>query len=309
MVELSSWFHRYNAWSFTRHRLWNSCRRAYYYRYIGSALKRSDDVDIDELKRLKKLSPRMTLKGHLVHEIIENQIVRWAAGQYMSENEAVDRYIEGIEEYQNRAAETLTEYYNGMPVEANFFNGIRTNGIDHLKTFFNVIWPQVEGYKYLRHEKFDGFNVGEVKVVVKVDYVCKSEDDMIIILDWKTGAHREEFESDVQLATYVIWAMHKYNKEPVKIRSEIVHLNTAKRYPYEFSIDELDEIKWKIKVDYREMNRTYEIDDFQAEPMKIKCLTCQFASVCSANINENLTIEYDSKNGGHLSQKKIEDYW
>ena len=45
---LEDWYHRYNGWSFSKHRLWNLCKRAYYYRYIGTALKESKDLDTTE---------------------------------------------------------------------------------------------------------------------------------------------------------------------------------------------------------------------------------------------------------------------
>ncbi|GIK37990.1 MAG: hypothetical protein BroJett011_18230 [Chloroflexota bacterium] len=39
MVQLEDWFYKYNAWSFTKHRLWKECQRGYYCKYIGAALR------------------------------------------------------------------------------------------------------------------------------------------------------------------------------------------------------------------------------------------------------------------------------
>jgi len=265
-------------------------------------------LDIGLLKKLKKLSPRNVLKGKLVHEIVENQIERHNVGQEMNEDEAIKQYSLWVKQYQKKAKETLSEFFNGESLDNDFFNTIRIDGIDHIQTFFNVIWPQVKEFQYLRHEKFDRFHMGEVNVVVKVDYVCKSEDDTIILLDWKTGAYREDLKYDIQLATYVIWAMRNYKTQPKKIKSELVYLNTGNIYPYDFSIDKLDEIKWKIKVNYREMNRTYEIDNFQPNPTKEKCHSCQFASVCPKRFNSKFTMDHNSKVDGSPTQKRIDHF-
>jgi len=70
MANLEDWFFKYNAWSFSKHRLWNLCKRAFYYRYIGTALKKSSDLDIFKLKRLKDLNSKYVLQGSLIHEAI-----------------------------------------------------------------------------------------------------------------------------------------------------------------------------------------------------------------------------------------------
>jgi hypothetical protein len=74
MPTLENWFFRYNAWSYSKHRLFDLCKRSYYYRYIGTALKESKDFDIYKLKRLKDLNSKYALEGLLIHGMIENQI-------------------------------------------------------------------------------------------------------------------------------------------------------------------------------------------------------------------------------------------
>jgi len=191
----------------------------------------------------------------------------------------------------------------------NFFDTIRVDGLDQIGTFFDVIWPQLEEQQYLRHEKFDKFTVDDVKAIVKVDYVSKTKDDKIVITDWKTGADREEYESDLQIGAYVLWAIQQYNKRPEDIKSELVYLATGTIRPHEFSIEEIDKIKRKITLDYKEMNEKYEIDYFQADPKSYKCLSCQFASVCPDRIDSESTVECESKIDIHLSQKRIDFFY
>lgn len=56
MVKLQNWFHKYNAWSYTKHRLWGECQRAYYFNYVGAALEGPTEVDVVKIKQLKNCS-------------------------------------------------------------------------------------------------------------------------------------------------------------------------------------------------------------------------------------------------------------
>lgn len=134
--------------------------------------------------------------------------------------------------------------------------------------------------EYLRHEKFDRFKIGDVAAIVKVDYVCKTKEGKIVLCDWKTGIDNVEYESDLQIGAYALWAMESYKKEPEDIRSELIYLTSGAMRTYEFSMDELNKIKGMIVADFGEMNKIYDINYFQPDPEPKKCLSCQFATVC-----------------------------
>ena len=294
MTELEDWFYRYNAWSFSKHRLWNLCKRAYYYRYIGVALKESKEINIQKLKKLKNLTSKFALQGKLIHEIIENQIGQYYLGRKMSENSAKTQYTQRIEQYRKTAKETLTEYFNGDPIDDSFFDNIRANGVDQISMFFGVIWPQFEDLDYLRHEKFDRFKIDDIEIIVKVDYISKTKEGIIVVSDWKTGSDNEEYENDLQVGSYVLWAMEKYEKEPGEIKSELIYLTTGMMRSYEFSIKDLEEIKRKIVKDFEDMNRMTKIEYFRPDPNPKKCLSCQFATICPSSMHL-LAIEYNGR--------------
>ena len=279
-VELEDWFYRYNVWSYTKHRLWGICKRAYYYRYIGPALKSAENLNTQKLKRLKMLNSRFALQGILLHEVIENKIGQNHLGREMSESIAKAQYIQRVEQYRRVAKETLTEYFNGEPMNEAFFGSIRANGLDQISMFFGVIWPQLKDLEYLRHEKLDRFKVGDVEAIVKADYVSKTKDDIIVVSDWKTGANDEKYESELQIGVYVLWAMQYYEKEPEEVRSELVYLRTGIMQSYEFSRGQLEGIKGKVVDDFKDINRTFDIEYFNPDPSPEKCLSCQFATVC-----------------------------
>lgn len=281
MTKLQGWFYRYNAWSFTKHRLWGQCKRAYYYRYIGTALQRSTDFSIARLKQLKDLDSKLFLQGKLVHELLESQIGQLHTTGDFSEGAASAQYVQQVEHYRRNAKKLLVEYYNGQMVNERFFDRIRGDGLDQLSMFFGVIWPQLADLEYLRHEKFDRFKASDrVQAIVKVDHVSRTKNGQVVISDWKTGIDNPKYESDLQIGAYVLWAMQYYDLQPQQIKSELIYLTTGRVRPYQFSLDDLTKIEKSIVSDFEEMNKSYEIDYFDPYPDARNCLSCRFATVC-----------------------------
>lgn len=286
MVELEDWYYKYLNWSFTRHRLWESCKRAYYYRYIGTALKKPDNLDVTKLKRLKNLNPKFMLQGKLIHGVLENQIGQHYLGRGLNEEGAKAQYVQLLEQYRNTARDVITELFNGEPTDNQFFDNCRANGIDQLSMFFGVIWPQLKDLKYEKHEKFDTFRVDDVKVTVKVDFVSRTKDGKIVVSDWKTGSDKEEYESDLQIGAYVIWAMNEYEVPIDDIRAELIYLRTGTMRPRKMSPEVLEDIKKLVVDEFAEMNESLEIESFPANPSHRKCMSCQFATICPESILE-----------------------
>jgi CRISPR/Cas system-associated exonuclease Cas4 (RecB family) len=240
----------------------------------------SPNFDIYKLKRLKDVNSKYVLQGSLIHEAIENQIAQYHLGRDFNEAGTKAQFSNRLDQFRKTASDTILEYFNGMPIDNEFFNYILEDGKEKIKMFFEVIWPQIKDLEYLKHEDFDKFKIGDVEVVVKVDYVSKTKTGLIVLTDWKTGADNEEYESDLQIGTYVLWAMHYFQKNASDIRSELAYLKTGKMRPYAFGEHELDEIKNKILEDFQNMNHSYEIEDYPADPKPKKCISCQFGSIC-----------------------------
>ena len=75
------------------------------------------------------------------------------------------------------------------------------NGKTCLQTFFGK-WPEYTTRECLRHETFDHFSIGDVGVIVKVDFVGKMPDGTLLLSDWKTGRDDDEYESELQMAAW-----------------------------------------------------------------------------------------------------------
>lgn len=280
MVKLQSWFHKYNAWSYTKHRLWGECKRAYYFSYIGTALDRPAEIDVVRLKNLKKLDGRFVVQGKIIHEIVEKHIREYHKTGVIDEICVQDEYIQQIESYRKNAQNNVVEYFNGAPINQTFFDRARENGLDQLSLFWGLVWPQITDYQYLKHEEFDNFFFDNVKAIVKIDYVCKTGDNRILIYDWKTGSDNEEYENDLQISAYAFWAQQYYHLAPDQIECNLVYLTSGVIKPFQFTDEHFNNLKQLIKSDFDEMNHDYEQESFPPNPSPKHCVSCQFATVC-----------------------------
>ena len=281
--EFESWFHEYNSWSFTKHKIWSRCRRAYYYSYIKIGLKELSQSDKQMFRDLKDLKPKAALQGMLIHKVIENQIELHRSGQAMSEQAAAQEYSELIDQYRINPERTITEFHNHQPVDESFFDGILAGGKSLIETFFKLVWPKLEPCEYIAHEKLNNFQIDGTSVSIKLDYLSRAPDGCLVLSDWKTGRGDGRYESEVQIGSYVLWAIDRFKIKPEEVRSRLVYLKDGSMKEYAFSAESLEEIKATIQENFEEMNRTAEIDYFYPDPHPSRCMSCQFSTVCGSS--------------------------
>ncbi len=280
MVTLETRFFEINSWSFTKHRIWNQCRRQYYYQYIAPYLKAPAPVDINKILLLKEYDSRFVLEGQLIHDILNDQIKLHCDKKPLDPNGAIEFYLKKIALNKMMAGEIFTEYRNGSPIDPFFFKKIEDDGKECLNMFFEKIWPEYKSRECLRHEEYDKFKIKNFEVTVKVDFISKLQNDTIVLTDWKTGADKPEYEAELQMASYVIWAMQHYRRGADEIMSELVFLNSGERKPFPFFEERLLEVQELIENDFKNMNASYELDDFPPRPHLRECISCKFGKFC-----------------------------
>jgi CRISPR/Cas system-associated exonuclease Cas4 (RecB family) len=280
MVVLDKFFFDSNSWSFTRHRIWKRCKRQYYYEYIAQYVKSQALIDSNKIRLLKVLNSKFVLQGQIIHYILNKQIKLHCEGKLMDPAGALNAYSRKVALFKNMADEMLIEYQNGELVDPQFFSKIDESGKVCLHMFFENKWPNYHDRECLRHEEFDHFRIGNIEVMIKVDFVNRMPNGTIVLTDWKTGKDDNEYETELQMAAYVIWAMQYYQKSPDEIMSELVFLKTGETKPYPFYEERLREVQEMITTDFEAMNTTYEYEDFPARPVLQVCLSCRFARVC-----------------------------
>jgi hypothetical protein len=279
MPELDPFFFKINSWSFTKHRVWNRCQRQYYFEYIAPYVKSAPIVDPEKIRWLKNFTSKFVVQGQLIHDIIDKQIQLHCENKPMDLAEAMSAFSKKVSLYKNIGGETFTEYHNGEKITDSFFAAIEENGKTCLQTFFGK-WPGYHGRECLRHEEFDHFHIGDVEVTVKVDFIGKQPDGTLILTDWKTGRDDDEYETELQMAVYVLWANEYYRKSVNEISTELVFLKTGAMKPYAFYDEQLREVQEMILQEFTAMNASYEYGNFLTRPSQRECLSCRFAEVC-----------------------------
>ncbi|HNX17512.1 MAG TPA: PD-(D/E)XK nuclease family protein [Methanoregula sp.] len=277
-----NWIHFFiktNNWSFTRHRVWNRCQRQYYYDYIAPYVKSGAVVDPEKIRWLKNFTSKFVVQGQLIHEIIDQQIQLFCDNKQVDPEGALSAFRKKVSLYKNIGGETFAEYHNGGEIPDSFYTYIEENGKTCLETFFGK-WPDYRNRECLRHEQYDHFSIGDVGVTVKVDFVGKMPDGTLVLSDWKTGRDDDEYETELQMAAYVLWAQEYYRKTADEIKTELVFLKTGAIKPYAFYEEQLRDMQEMIRREHATMNTSYEYGDFPARPSARECLSCKFASVC-----------------------------
>jgi len=280
MVELEKRFFDYNFWSFTKHRTWARCPRQYYFEYIAPYLKPPAPIDVNKIRVLKEYNSRFVLQGQLIHDIINNQITIHCDKEPMDPTGSYSYYSRRIAQNKMMAGEIFTEYRHGDRIDLEFFTLIEESGKICLHNFFENIWPEYKDRECLRHEEFDKFKIGDVDITVKVDFVSRKKDGTIVLTDWKTGADSDDYETELQMSTYVLWALQYYLKSLKEIESELIFLKNGEKKQYSISEQWLNEVREIIKSEFNEMNASYEYEDFPPIPFPRECLSCRYARVC-----------------------------
>jgi CRISPR/Cas system-associated exonuclease Cas4 (RecB family) len=284
VAQLQDWFHKYNGYSFSRHRQYNLCKRTFYYRYIARYLVDPGTLSVPRLKRLGELNSRYMLQGKLVHDIIEKEIKSLHRGDGMDPVRAKEALVRQVDSHFNLASEVLTEYHNGQSVDEEFFETAREKGQDHLDVFFNDLWPPVAKRDYLEHEEFEEFHLPDVRVILKTDYVSQVGEN-VVVTDWKTGDPEKDTDHDFQVAIYLLWAMDKYGKPFENVRGELAYLSEGYIKPLTFDQEQLESYGERIVRGFEEMNASYEADAFPPDPRPGKCISCQFATICEDSMH------------------------
>ncbi len=297
MAQLQDWFHKYNGYSFTRHRLYKLCKRAFYNRYIARYLVEPGEISVPKLKRLGGLESRYMLAGKLVHDIIEKQIKTLTVGGEMDPEGARNELYRKVDATRELAGELLTEHYNGLELDPEFFERSKEKGRTCLNSFYNEIWPPVVKRDYLEHEEFESFDLMDVRVVLKTDYVSSQPGGLVVVTDWKTGSPESDVDYKFQVAIYLLWAMDKYERPFEQVRGELAYLSEGYILPVSFNAEQLESYGEMIVDGFNEMNRDYDIGCFETAPSPGKCISCQFAEVCEESQHMQY-LEHRYEDGG-----------
>lgn len=105
-----AWKGRY-GWSVSSDKLWQTCRRAFYYRYVASWQSTTEASVRNRLYQMKNLTPLAALEGRLVHDSVENLIQQHRLGRPLKAAPAQEQYAELVHRFKQMAREVIAEAY------------------------------------------------------------------------------------------------------------------------------------------------------------------------------------------------------
>ena len=278
---MNTYWRKIFGWSKTRQSLWNECKLAYYYQYIGKWEGMPGDPERERLQKLSKLKKYIFWKGELIHKVIRNQIDRVRHNESLLEAGAKKYFVQEIEEVRQNPGTTIAEVVNGLSIHDVRFEEAKSDGLKQLDNFFTIIWPLYGERKLLECERLNSFQVNGTKVWAQVDLVTQTDEGKIIITDWKTGDERWiDEEKDEQMGVYILWAADYYGMPFDNIFAEFVFLRTAESKPIDRNEEQLENLKETILVRAQEMLSVQNEADFPPHPEERKCRECNFATIC-----------------------------
>src|SRR2546428_5314093 len=270
-----AWKGRY-GWSVSSEKLWQVCRRAFFYRYVASSQSVTEATVRNKLYQMKDLTPLAALEGRLVHDSVENLVQQHRLGRPLKAAPAQEQYSQLVDQYKRTARETITEAYSGLAIQSKYFEVIREDGRKQIANFVNIFWPNLADLEYLMHEEFENFVVEGIKVNVKVDYVTRSPSGKIVVTDWKTGEERRK-ENELQIAVYGMWAASKYDVPVDRVMLELAYLRKGDSHPVKLDEPAITFAQEAILAGAADVLAADSMDDFPTNPALDRCSACPFA--------------------------------
>lgn len=278
---MNTYWRKIFGWSKTRQTLWDECKLAYYYQYIGKWEGYRGDPKRERLQRLSRLKKFIFWKGELIHEVIRNQVSLHSQNRPLLEDGAKKYFVQQVEGAKRDPKSIITEAVNGLTISDDRFEAARSDGLKQLDNFFSLIWPQYGERKLLEYERLNSFQVGGTKVWAQVDLVTQTDGEKIVITDWKTGDEQWiDTDTDEQMGVYILWATDRFGVPLTQVSAEFVFLRTSESKPIVRTREQLDGLKETISIHAQEMLAVRTEADLPPDPAEPRCLECNFATVC-----------------------------
>ena len=290
------------SWSVSRDRLFNECRRAYYYNYYaswGGWDKKSDEFTRKAyiLKNIRNIDAWI---GDIVHQIIKWIISSKLYGNVITLDDARKKSKQMLmrtweqsrsQEWKKNIKNNLNlfeHYYNCEPERVVLMEKMQ-KVVNSLRNFYNSglmeFFLKLPKENFLTIDELDSFLFKGTKVFAVPDFAVREE--QYIIYDWKTG---KPYDKDVfQLSFYKMYAESKWKASPENIKLIPVYLGSEEVSLTPVSAVPLEEIKTYIVNSIKDMKSVlYDIENNLANielcaktENAWTCKRCKFQEICS----------------------------
>ena len=304
------------TWSISRASLFQSCQRAYYYKYYGywGGWKADADDKAKLLHILRNVKPMILWAGTIVHDTIKDALLKYAATGTVPTLPALQEHatqllrsgwLETInKEWATRPSKktNLFELYYGdgenygecrkLPREQT--DAIRERVMSALDAFMHtpvlkdILATPCNQWQPIDENLF--FMLDDIKVWACPDFAYADSDSILHIIDWKTGKEHPA-QLRLQLACYALYAINILHYPIERIAIHGVFLNDGGRrsdYPIDQAL--IDGVANQIKVSFNAMKgklkdaekNLADEENFPCNPSEFTCSSCPFLRACPA---------------------------
>ncbi len=297
------------SWSANRSSVFQECKRKYYLQYYGfwGGWNRSSDEQTRQIYVLKKLQNRYMWVGIAVHETVEHILKHLRGGRVLSRENVVEDMLNNMREQFRESREGkykidpknttgLTEHEYGVDLPDSEWETIRNRGKQCVNNFYNLDlfrelqssppeeWLAIEGDLNARDNTVDSFNIGNLKIWLKLDFAYRNG-DRVHIVDWKTGHSDPDFR---QLYCYGYYAWKEWGFQPEQVDLKMVNLLEPDITAESLSMDKLEQLEREIQEDVVSMKdllvnpeeNTARMEDFPKVDDLSTCRRCRFRKIC-----------------------------
>lgn len=301
------------VWSFSRMRMFDSCRRRYYYHHYLKWDGWNSDATPEQQQayRLSKIKSLEILSGDLVHQGIEDVLRRFRNNNVvMSPAESLQtarlRWNKALNDSFCRLYERDPKSHTCLLEDYYKYDGLQEKAFrcwarleSCLQNFHaSRTWEELRGSRPRHWLAMDGdmFKpaiIDGIPLHARPDlgYAVTKEGGVkhrCWVFDWKTGKFRD---SDIlQLRYYVLYAQHVWGFEPEQIRARLVYLDSdVIEEDVEIDADALADARRVLKESHEQMrsvlaeadantplDRTY----FPLTERPVLCHHCSFQEIC-----------------------------
>lgn len=294
------------AWSHSRGRAFEACRRAYWFNYYGSwgGWARDAPEETRETYVQKKLTTRAAWIGTVVHGVAENALKRACAGHAVGGADAAarsaraqaERDVAGSEsgDWLQRPAKRVgfAEHHYGEAISPERW----TEALDEIERQVHVLWKHRIFRRLLtvrerirQVEDLQRFTVGDVPVWVALDVLVEDGQGGMTIVDWKTGAQHDDAEIAAQLGVYGLYATQELGVALERVTALHVNLRFDTETRHEIGAAAIADARAAIAASVADMRAVLvdvpgnvaRAEDFAKLPEgDPRCRGCNFRGVC-----------------------------
>lgn len=290
------------SWSKSRHEKFRDCRRQYWFVYYGAwgGWKESAAPEVRETYILKNLSSRQQWAGNVVHDTIRYALTMTRAGSTPPLEQLVERAHQKMRDDFRRSRRReyrlmpkkvvgLVEHEYEEPIADAEWKANWENAEACLRNFYASHWLQkareLKPEEWLPIDQIDSFLMDGVKVFAGPDFAYR-DGDGVVLVDWKTGRHRDEDKEQVK--GYALYAASKWKARPDQVKARLVYLGQAQEVEVSVDPDSLEGFRQYFRESVAKMRELLKDpeknvahkDDFPMTEDVQQCRFCPFRKMC-----------------------------